>query len=783
MNFRMIQRDIARNPMMTLTLAVFILFSSVLMANASTMIVHLFISVEQFFQQAKAPHFVQMHAGPINQQQIEAFVMQHPFIEAQQTVDMLTIDQTQLFIENRKVSEASNGSVMDMSFVTQNPLFDFLLDETNRPLQVAEGEIAIPMYYMEKYQLQLGDRIWFANGQIEMEFTISNFIRDVQMNPTIVSSKRFVVHQKDWDTLAQSIVQHEYLIEFLVKEQKQTQQLEQLYEASHLPQQGPTITYPLFKMLNMLTDGLNILILLFISVLLMGIALLCIRLTVLTTLEEDIREIAVMKGIGIAHRQIRQLYVMKYIALVMLAALCGYLLSLSITRHFTANMAHYMGKVQLTLAHYVVSLASVGVVCLTIILYCYFTLKRCERISVVEALRQGAIPERRNKGQMTIASSKWPSINLLLAIKDIGARSSMYRLIGAVFIIACFMMLVPLNLLQTIKSPDFITYMGAGKSDIRIDLPYNVNANEHFQNIQSTLSQDREVEKYALLTTAKFMVETGEKQFDSLQVEMGDFTIFPVRYVAGTAPIQDNTIALSILQARELAVEVGDSLKIIVDHQPKQLIITGIYQDITNGGKTAKAQLTPGSTTPILWHVINVDVIDNIDIQQKINAYREIFATAKITNMAHYITQTLGSNIVQLKQVTLLALLLSLSIAICIAGMFMQMLLAKDARQIAILQSLGFSKKAIRRQYISRVLTVLFISVIIGTILANTLGEYFINQLATFIGASHITFTSHPLQAYFFYPLLLVCAVTWTVLLTTTKLREQSPISKLGGNS
>ncbi|MFJ7368861.1 FtsX-like permease family protein [Lysinibacillus sp. NPDC098008] len=778
MILRMAQRDIIRNPILTLTLIAFILLSSFLMASATTMIVHLFTSVEQFFQQAKAPHFVQMHAGPINQQQIDTFVMEHPFIEAQQTVDMLTIEQTQLFIENRTQSEAMNGSVMDISFVTQNQLFDLLLDETNQPLQVAQGEIAVPIYYMEKYHLQLGDKIWFANEQVDKEFTISSFTRDVQMNPSIVSSKRFVIHQEDWHSLAQSIAQHEYLIEFLVTEQAQIQQLEQLYQASDLPQQGPTITYPLFKMLNMLTDGLNVLIVLFLSALLMVVAMLCIRLTVMTTLEEDVREIAVMKGIGIANKQIRLLYLGKYIAITLLAGISGYLLSLFIIQHFTANMAHYLGQFHMTTLHYLLSLSSVAIICLIALLYCYIILKSCERISVVEAFRQGAATEK----AIAIASSKFPSINLLLGIKDIAARFPIYRLIGAVFIIACFMMLVPLNLLQTVKSPDFITYMGASKSDIRIDLPYNDNTRRQFEAMQATLAQDVEVEKYTIFTTARFMVEVANGQYDSIQVEIGDFTAFPLRYVEGVAPTQKDSIALSVLQARELAVDIGDSLTVIVEKVPKQLTVSGIYQDITNGGKTAKAQLSISSATPILWYVISVNIIDGVAAQEKIETYRELFKTAKITNMTHYIAQTLGSNIAQLKQITLLAIIISLSITVCITAMFINMLLARDARQIAILQRLGFSKQAIRTQYITRAITLLIIAIIIGTILSNTLGQYLINRLAMLIGASHITLISQPLQVYFFYPLLFICAVTWTVVLATAKLQRQSAITTLGGN-
>ncbi|GBF76732.1 putative ABC transporter permease [Paenibacillus sp. 598K] len=47
-----------------------------------------------------------------------------------------------------------------------------------------------------------------------MTWRIAAFVRDIQMNPALVSSKRFVLHEEDWTALASQIEAREYLITF-----------------------------------------------------------------------------------------------------------------------------------------------------------------------------------------------------------------------------------------------------------------------------------------------------------------------------------------------------------------------------------------------------------------------------------------------------------------------------------------------------------------------------------------------------------------------------------------
>ncbi len=60
-------------------------------------------------------------------------------------------------------------------------------------------------------------------------------------------------------------------------------------------------------------------------------------------MEENYREISVMKAISITSKDIQKLYVTKYVVISAGGCKCGYILSRFVTKIFTSNIALYMG--------------------------------------------------------------------------------------------------------------------------------------------------------------------------------------------------------------------------------------------------------------------------------------------------------------------------------------------------------------------------------------------------------------------------------------------------------
>lgn len=100
---KMWRKDIARNKLVTAILCMFIMISSLLVASSASMLLELFRSVDDWFEKAGVPHFVQMHAGEIDQQEIEDFASRSKLVKEQQTVEMISIEPLMFILRQRRV--------------------------------------------------------------------------------------------------------------------------------------------------------------------------------------------------------------------------------------------------------------------------------------------------------------------------------------------------------------------------------------------------------------------------------------------------------------------------------------------------------------------------------------------------------------------------------------------------------------------------------------------------------------------------------------------------------
>ena len=118
-----------------------------------------------------------------------------------------------------------------------------------------------------------------------------------------------------------------------------------------------------------------------------------------------------------------------------------------------------------------------------------------------------------------------------------------------------------------------------------------IDITEDFNKLQEELKNDRDIEKHAAYITSSYQVKNAEGTWDYINIETGDFSVFPLNYLEGSAPDREGEISLSHANAAEdgLNKKVGDEVVVKVGGTEKTLKVSGIYQDVTNGGKTAKA--------------------------------------------------------------------------------------------------------------------------------------------------------------------------------------------------
>jgi len=775
--YKIVKKDFLRKKAVTMVVFSFVLLASMLVATGSNLVVQLTASLDYLFEKAKVPHFVQMHAGDIDRETISDWARTSPMVKEHQVAEMITVDGSALYLGSSESSEKE--SVMDVSFVRQNPSFDFLLDTENRVASVKPGEVGVPVYYMQEKNMKAGDTMRIKSPSFEKTFTVATFVRDAQMNTSLVHSKRFLVHPADYARLETHIPDREYLVEFLLHNMEELEKFADSYQASGLPGRGPAVDIMLFKVLNALSDGLVAGVVILLSLLLVGIAVLCLRFTILATIEEDYREIGVMKAVGVPGKNIRGIYLSKYMVMGAVAVIAGYGLSLACNGFLTSNILMFIGKAPVSMKQQAVPVIAAGIIWLMVGFFVMVILRRCNRISAVEALRSGSTgdPVKARK-MMKLARARLLGVNAFMGLGDIVQRFRMFALLCFVFFFCGALILVPVNFLTTIQSPAFISYMGIGKSQVRIDLRQTDNMQKRFEDMVGVIKNDNDVKRYSALVTSQFTLVKENGETENINIETGDLSVFPLDYLRGTSPEKENEIALSVLNSKEMEKDVNDTLVLRDRGMDKTMRVCGIYQDVTNGGRTAKALLA-ADRQKVLWYTVSLDLLPDIDMAEKVSRYSDAFHPARVTNIDGYLEQTLGNTIQQLGMVTMVAVMVGLVVSVLITSLFLKMLISRDAGSIAIMKSLGFSLRHIRMQYLTRSLVLLGVGIVLGTVFANTLGQDIVSLLWSFMGASHIRFVIDPLQAYLVYPLLLVGAVSVATLISIRGIRDANIVSMI----
>jgi putative ABC transport system permease protein len=284
--------------------------------------------------------------------------------------------------------------------------------------------------------------------------------------------------------------------------------------------------------------------------------------------------------------------------------------------------------------------------------------------------------------------------------------------------------------------------------------------------MQEDLKNDSEIQKSASYITCYYQAQNTEGSWDYVLIETGDFSIFPLKYLEGRAPAGDGEISLSYANASAdgLNKKVGDEVVVKVAGSDKTLTVSGIYQDITNGGKTAKADTSLGlNEDSILWYVVYLDVTPGVDIGSKMDYYQNTYASAQVNDIKEYTRQTLGNLIDQMGAVVIGGIAIALVIVALITALFLKMLLSKDMSQIAIMRSVGLTSKNIKQQYMAGTLTVLVLGIILGALASNYLGEILVSLAMSSMGMARIQFVDIAWQTWLLCPLALIAVVGFTV--------------------
>ncbi len=146
MVYRLLRNNILKNKMIALTTMLFVAAASMLVALASILVVNLTGAIDTLMAQSKTPHFTQMHAKELDTAQLVAFAEQNESVADFQVVEFLNPNGAHFLFADGSLAD----SVQDNGLAVQGEKFDFLLDLNGNVITVSDGEIYVPITFIQE---------------------------------------------------------------------------------------------------------------------------------------------------------------------------------------------------------------------------------------------------------------------------------------------------------------------------------------------------------------------------------------------------------------------------------------------------------------------------------------------------------------------------------------------------------------------------------------------------------------------------------------------------------
>ena len=765
MFLRILLKDLKRKKTMNVILLLFIILASMFLAGSVDNLIAINGAIDHFLEISKTPDFLAISLTDGKEDKIADFLKESEAVAEYEVIDGFNLTNEDVTIRTcqadseRTIYERTN--TLFISAVPTDFMKVFTMD--GEELSLESGEIAFPKLEADHNNLQAGDRVAIRIGGTEREYTVAAIVKDAVFGSSMMGFKRLFISEEDfavYESLTDIIHTEIYSVRSTDHGQFRNEWKRQNLNVISAIDGKDTIRICYFM------DMLIAVILIVVSICLILLAFLVLRFTIVFTLQEDYKEIGIMKALGLRDRGIKGLYLIKYFVLAAAGALVGLLFSFPFGRAIL-NRAIVNIVVERTQQNVVISIICAAAVVGIVLLFCCLSADKLKKISAMEAIRSGSGGERyRAKSHLKLWKRTRMSPSLYLAFNDILSSIRRFGILFATFCLGTMLILLPLSASDTLKSDGIIWEFSISPSDVYIktgnEETYTVDMDSMFRDmeeIEERLAQEGIRAKTGVDMGYMIPCYAGDPEntvsYFALQASGSWDRHYSV--VDGREPELANEIMITEITAKELGVGIGDTIHFKMSDQTEEFMITGTYQSMMNMGQGYRvsrgASLDPAYAAGILCLQAEIEDMESKEACEKL---AEIFPEYQIMDAVGFLDSMIGGVIEQIDMVTYFILGLVFIINSLITILLMKTIMTKERGDIALLKSIGFTDLSLHKWQVARVLIILLSSIMAGTVLSDLLSPYLIAPIFAYMGGTSMELVTGTFESHVLYPLLLL---------------------------
>lgn len=784
MLLHILQKDMKRKRSTNVILFLFIILASTFLTASVNNLITINGALDYFMDTAKVPDYLYILNvdGETNETPADEFFADSSYVTEYEVQDMYTlpddgIEITYLAGEVQK-RDYEKGNLVMLAAVPEN--FTRIFDTENAPLALRPGEIAIPNQQASLNGLNIGDKLKISAPGAAMEFEVAAIIKDAVFGSPLIGPKRIFIGKEDYDYLMGDAARYHTLLysvncsdaESFHKEFKR-QNLEITIGIDK-----PTIKMCYF--FNLLMAG----ILVVVGICLILISFLILRFTIVFTLQEDYKEIGIMKAIGIRDIRIKGIYLIKYFVIALAGSALGMGASFPFSKLLLSQVMDDIVTPPLGSSFFIHLLCAAAIV-LIVLLFCYSCTGRIKKYTAVEAIRNGGNEERYHAvKKLKFYKRKGMLPCVYLACNDVFSHMRRYLILAVIFCIGTMEILLPLTALHTLKDDGLIRTFSIQPSTFHMDCggmeKYMVEKDD------SLLRDDLEAIKRKMADNgiqAQVWIEVwymvpcygknADEQTDAYTMQQIGKEEEDYDVLEGSVPVLENEIMVTEKTAQDLEVSIGDYVHYQFPDGEKDFIVTGIYQSMMNMGlglRVSKEAQIPYTTISGMLS-FQTEIKSDLEPEALQAELKKIFPDYEFSSDAEWVDDMIKV-VDQMDALQLFITAMVLIINMLITVLMVKTLIARERGEIAMLKSIGFADKTIRGWQSMRILIVLFVAILAGSLLSGMLDSYIIGAVFSVMGATSMELIKKPLETYLLYPALLLAVTGVTAYVSAAKIKS-----------
>ena len=514
-----------------------------------------------------------------------------------------------------------------------------------------------------------------------------------------------------------------------------------------------------------LYDMLSAYILMMISIALMFTAFVVLRFTIGFTVSEEFREIGVMKAVGVGGGGIRSLYIVKYFAIAVVGTLIGYFCSVPLGDMMmkTVSKNIILGSGSSTL----MGILSAAAVVIMILLFCYSCTRRVNKLSPIDAVRNGQAGERfRKKSLLHLGRSKLPP-TAFLSVNDVLSAPKQFSTMIVVFMFCMLLMTLMSNFALTFKSEKLLRFFLAPSSeahilDSEIIGDVLIDQSTYRQIIADTekLLADNGMSGKCTMTMDT-QIETSHEDktaqiaFSVMKGETNDM----LHADRGSAPQKTDEIAVTVSALNDLGAEIGDRVMAVINDKEYEFIITGTYSSFIGHAAFLYKDFDFGNLPANNIHGLQIHFDgspDKAQIDKNIEKLRDLLDTDKIYTSSDFINNftEMSDTLNAIKQ---MMMIITVIVTALIAILMERSFISKEKSEIALMKAVGVGNGSIILQHSLRFVIVSVIACIVSLAALMPVSDVMLNWVGNMVGdVSGMKCDFDPLEIFVICPAILI---------------------------